>query len=219
MVDVGWYRTTIRSFEREIFCIPNSVFSRNVVLNVTRKQREWRFYEFIGALQVGLPMPHMLFAILFCVMRRRGICRNFREQGMRCACTACLNATPRRPLHTVMQVMHMTAFILQGDTRQALQACSVMYKKTGRVVPNQCVPNAGLRVDDISKAAAVVADMRKIIRQDPRIIQKLHRRVFIDKLTREQASTFQTLQIWRVTNGLCIDATLFHVEHDVDRHI
>ena len=50
MVDVGWYRTTIRSFEREIFCIPNSVFSRNVVLNVTRKQREWRFYEFIGKL-------------------------------------------------------------------------------------------------------------------------------------------------------------------------
>ena len=48
VVDVGWYRTTIRSFEREIFCIPNSVFSRNVVLNVTRKQREWRFYEFIG---------------------------------------------------------------------------------------------------------------------------------------------------------------------------
>ena len=49
---------------------------------------------------------------------------------------------------------------------------------------SQC---AGLRVDDIGKAAAVVADMRKIIRQDPRIIQKLHRRVFIDKLTREQA--------------------------------
>ena len=49
MVDVGWYRTTIRSFEREIYNIPNSVFSRNVVLNVTRKQREWRFFEFIGA--------------------------------------------------------------------------------------------------------------------------------------------------------------------------
>lgn len=48
VVDVGWYRTTIRSFEREIFNIPNSVFSRNVVLNITRKQREWRFYEFIG---------------------------------------------------------------------------------------------------------------------------------------------------------------------------
>lgn len=49
MLDVGWYRTTIRSFEREVYNIPNSVFSRNVVLNITRKGREWRFYEFIGA--------------------------------------------------------------------------------------------------------------------------------------------------------------------------
>lgn len=50
VVDVGWYRTTIRSFEREIYNIPNSVFSRNVVLNVTRKQREWRFFDFVGEL-------------------------------------------------------------------------------------------------------------------------------------------------------------------------
>ena len=49
VLDVGWYRTTIRSFEREIYNIPNSVFSRNVVLNITRKNKEWRFYEFIGA--------------------------------------------------------------------------------------------------------------------------------------------------------------------------
>lgn len=45
---------------------------------------------------------------------------------------------------------------------------------------------AGLQITDVSRAAAVIADMRKIIRQDPRIIQKLHRRVFLDKLTREQ---------------------------------
>ena len=49
---------------------------------------------------------------------------------------------------------------------------------------------AGLRVEDISRAGAVVADMRKIIRQDPRIIQKLHRRVFMDKLTRDQVSIY-----------------------------
>ena len=49
VLDVGWYRTTIRSFEREVYNIPNSVFSRNVVLNITRKNREWRFYEFLGA--------------------------------------------------------------------------------------------------------------------------------------------------------------------------
>jgi hypothetical protein len=47
VLDVGWYRTTIRSFEREVFVIPNAVFSKNTVLNVTRKMREWRFYEFL----------------------------------------------------------------------------------------------------------------------------------------------------------------------------
>lgn len=36
----------------------------------------------------------------------------------------------------------------------------------------------------------MVADMRKIIRQDPRIIQKLHRRVFLDKITRDQVSIY-----------------------------
>ena len=40
------------------------------------------------------------------------------------------------------------------------------------------------------RAGAVVADMRKIIRQDPRIIQKLHRRVFLDKITRDQVSIY-----------------------------
>ena len=63
MLDVGWYRTTIRSFEREIYNIPNSVFSRNVVLNITRKQREWRFFEFIGAqwmLPRQLEAPHAI---------------------------------------------------------------------------------------------------------------------------------------------------------------
>jgi len=45
VLDVGWYRTTIRSFEREVWVIPNAVFSKNTVLNVTRKNREWRFHE------------------------------------------------------------------------------------------------------------------------------------------------------------------------------
>ena len=100
VVDVGWYRTTIRSFEREIFIIPNSVFSRNVVLNITRKQREWRFYEF---------------------------------------------------LH--------------------------------------------LRLEDLPKSSAVVSDIRKILRQDNRIIQKLHRRVFLDKVTREDASIYVSFYV------------------------
>ena len=41
-------------------------------------------------------------------------------------------------------------------------------------------------MEDVNRAPAVVADFRKVIRQDPRIIQKLHRRVFVDKITRDQ---------------------------------
>ena len=45
VIDIGWYRTQIRSFEREVFIIPNSVFSKNIVLNISRKNREWRLHE------------------------------------------------------------------------------------------------------------------------------------------------------------------------------
>ena len=48
IMDIGWYRTMIRSFEREVYIVPNSVFSRTVVLNVTRKGKEWRVFENIG---------------------------------------------------------------------------------------------------------------------------------------------------------------------------
>ena len=73
MVDVGWYRTTIRSFERERFNIPNSVFSRNVVLNVTRKGKEWRFYEFIGA--SSLLYPSCLFVLSYLAACTTQYCR------------------------------------------------------------------------------------------------------------------------------------------------
>lgn len=47
VVDVGLFRTTVRSWEREVFLVPNAVFSSAVLLNVTRKGREWRFEEFV----------------------------------------------------------------------------------------------------------------------------------------------------------------------------
>ena len=100
VIDVGWYRTTIRSFEREVFNIPNSVFSRNVVLNVTRKAREWRFYERLY-----------------------------------------------------------------------------------------------LRVEDAVRCPGVVADMRKVLRADPRIIQKLHRRVFLERVDRDQATVYVSFYV------------------------
>lgn len=54
VVDVGLFRTTVRSFEREYFMVPNSIFSTTVLLNVTRKGREWRFEELLMVRHVPL---------------------------------------------------------------------------------------------------------------------------------------------------------------------
>lgn len=90
VVEIGWYRTVVRNWERELYVIPNSLFSRSVVLNITRKGKEWRFFEFIP-----------------------------------------------------------------------------------------------LRLKDLDKVEKVLSDIRRIQRQDSRIIQKLYKRAFVDKINRE----------------------------------
>ncbi|GIL65671.1 hypothetical protein Vafri_19341 [Volvox africanus] len=100
VLDIGWYRTTIRSYEREVFVIPNAVFSKNIVLNITRKNREWRFFELI------------------------------------------------------------------------------------------CV-----RVQDVHKVNAIIQDIRRIVRNDQRIITKLHRRIFLDKLTHEDCRIYVSFYV------------------------
>ena len=41
-------------------------------------------------------------------------------------------------------------------------------------------------MEDVKKVESVVSDMRKFLRQHPRIIQRLHRRVFLDGVNRDQ---------------------------------
>ncbi|KAL6751057.1 Mechanosensitive ion channel-domain-containing protein [Haematococcus lacustris] len=100
VIDIGWYRTNLRSFEREVFVIPNAVFSKNIVLNVSRKNREWRFLEVLS-----------------------------------------------------------------------------------------------LRVQDVHKVNAVVQDMRRIVRNDTRVINKLHRRIFLDKITTEDIKIYMSFYL------------------------
>eukprot|EP00198_Chlamydomonas_reinhardtii_P010846 XP_001700183.1 predicted protein [Chlamydomonas reinhardtii] len=100
VLDIGWYRTTIRSYEREVFVIPNAVFSKNIVLNITRKNREWRFFE---------------------------------------------------------------------------QIC--------------------IRVQDVHKANAIIQDIRRIVRNDQRIITKLHRRIFLDKVTHDDCRIYVSFYV------------------------
>ena len=47
VVDIGMFKTTIRAENREVFTIPNSVFFSTVVLNKTRKYREYRMLKSI----------------------------------------------------------------------------------------------------------------------------------------------------------------------------
>ena len=100
VLDVGWYRTSIRSFEREVYIIPNSVFSKTVVLNVTRKNSEWRFFEYFS-----------------------------------------------------------------------------------------------LRPEDVTCVSTIVNDMRKVIRANSSVIQKLHRRVFLNKITMEDAEVYVSFYV------------------------
>jgi len=100
VADIGWYRTLIRSFEREMFVIPNAVFSKNIVLNVTRKGREWRLLETIS-----------------------------------------------------------------------------------------------IRVQDVQKANAIAQDIRRIMRSDTRVMNKLHRRVFVDKITKEDVQIYMSFYL------------------------
>ncbi|GAX82316.1 hypothetical protein CEUSTIGMA_g9745.t1 [Chlamydomonas eustigma] len=95
VIDIGWYRTQIRSFEREVFVIPNSVFSKNIVLNTSRRVREFRFCE-----------------------------------------------------------------------------------------------NISIRVQDVDKANSIIQDIRRIVRNDTRIINKLHRRIFLDKITHDDCKIY-----------------------------
>eukprot|EP00798_Chlamydomonas_sp_ICE-L_P001677 gene1677-33072_t len=95
VTDIGWYRTLVRSFEREVYVVPNCAFSKSVVLNVSRKMQEFRISNRLE-----------------------------------------------------------------------------------------------LRVEDSGKVKTVVQDMRRIIRSHPRVIQRLHRRVFLDDVSTTSFSIF-----------------------------
>ena len=91
----------------------------------------------------------------------------------------CLHAAGRSHRHRRLHRQALTP----PETFVTGDSCRAKSDPCRHVV--SCTP-AGLQVNDVSKAAGVVADMRKVFRQDTRIIQKLHRRVFIDKITPEQ---------------------------------
>ncbi len=79
VLDIGWYRTTIRSYEREVFVIPNAVFSKNIVLNITRKNREWRFFEYIC---IRVQDVHKVRAAQTTANQQSALCSPFRQDAV-----------------------------------------------------------------------------------------------------------------------------------------
>lgn len=49
-----------------------AVFTRSVVLNITRKNREWRFYEFIGLRLEDLPKASAVISDIRKILRQVG---------------------------------------------------------------------------------------------------------------------------------------------------
>jgi hypothetical protein len=54
-----------------LFLLP-AVFTRSVVLNITRKNREWRFYEFVGLRLEDLPKVSAVVSDIRKILRQVG---------------------------------------------------------------------------------------------------------------------------------------------------
>lgn len=52
-----------------------------------------------------------------------------------------------------------------------------------------------IRVSDVQKANQIVNDMRRIVRADSRILNKPHKRVFLDKIMNEHCSIYISLYV------------------------
>ena len=57
-------------------------------------------------------------------------------------------------------------------------------------------------MEDVKKIESVVSDMRKFLRQHPRIIQRLHRRVFLDGVNRDQVQLGSPKCSWSPKQGM-----------------
>jgi mechanosensitive ion channel protein 1/2/3 len=55
--------------------------------------------------------------------------------------------------------------------------------------------NIGVRVEDISAVPMLTGDMRTVIRDDLRILPKLHRLVFLDKVNRNELTIYISFYI------------------------
>lgn len=170
---------------------PPAVFTRSVVLNITRKNREWRFYEFIGLRLEDLPKASAVISDI------RKILRQVRAQlGGRQAWAA---GVPALALVVVaaggaaLPWARTACLLARPDDAVPAGACACAACCARRPAPAQpvlgsctCLPSG--RSQPCLPPPPAPA-------QDPRVIQKLHRRVFLDKLTRDEATIYLSFYV------------------------
>lgn len=66
-----------------------------------------------------------------------------------------------------------------------------------------------------AQANAIVQDIRRIVRNDTRVINKLHRRVFLDKITREDAKIYMSFYLEAANRWGAWDSTKHGIQSDL----
>lgn len=150
---------------------PRAVFSRNVVLNITRKQREWRFYEFLGLRVDDLSKVMAVVSDIRKIVKQVGGC----WEGGLCGGAGGGGQEGRLQRRRAGSRSSPGTQPAHADPRASscwprLEPTHSTRTRLPSLNPPHLHPLAHL--------------------QDSRVIQKLHRRVFLDKITREEATLY-----------------------------
>lgn len=139
-----------------------------MVLNITRKNREWRFYEFIGLRLEDLAKVSAVVSDIRKILRQVSAlpCSTW---GLGCNARCWRRCRPTSPdlpplrclpQHTQVRCKlhrHTNLFGRDLSTNPQIDTCIAL--------------------------------------QDPRVLQKLHRRVFLDKITRDEATIYLSFYV------------------------
>ena len=133
VVDIGLFRTTIRSLYREMYYIPNSLFSSLAVLNITRRGKEFRFkHEIIVRLEDAPRVSNAIANFRSVIKSDPRVLRNMHRRVF-------LDSISKEGLHLVISfyieaVNKDQFYAIQQEMLQAfLETCR---KNSVRVSPN-----------------------------------------------------------------------------------
>ena len=146
------------------------MFSKSTLLNVSRKAREWRFYEHLC---LRVQDVHRVNAV---VQARGRVWVGFSGP--------CLRLAPwqRGPL----------GMVLAASCLPPSPASKCSHATIGTHNPSAAPPHPH---PPPLPATPPGQDIRRIVKNDARIINKLHRRVFLDKITHDDVKIYLSFYV------------------------